>query len=348
MDALPGQLHGLRLEPSSIVHLVTRERRFSDTDTGSAAAAAATPNLASHTRPRFTRQLEQHVHEANIAAATSTASAAPMPLHPHQCASPPNDCAVAEVFSMPELLATVFGFLDTDDIMSMRRVNRTFCRTVLESPRLRTHLFMRPQWLRPPIDFLLLDVKIPGLTIERGDPVEMGQWVHVTIDANAARTIIPTGRANRRPRARSIYEGLRGGLGSSSQRELLASSSGYEELHVAQPPLLGMQAFIIGTAPSEEPFLPRSHADPSDVDANRSSETTEAEERSLSACAKMSCHSGITLDFIADTALTLIPERRLASKQEECKVLFKAIVSFCEPTQQSRKRGTARSIIRLG
>ncbi|KAM3419475.1 hypothetical protein BST61_g5401 [Cercospora zeina] len=345
MDALPGQLQHLRLEHSSVVHLVTRERRFSDTDTDTAAAAS---NLAGQTRSHFARQLEQHVHEASIPASTSTASGAPTRLHPHQCTSPPNDCALAKVFGMPELLGIVFGFLETADIMSMRRVNRTFCRTVLESPHLRMHMFMRPQWSRPPVDFMLLDAKIPGLTIERGVPVEMGQWVHVTIDANAARAIIPTGRATRRPRARSIYEGLRGGLGSSSQRELLASSSGYEELHVAQPPLLGMQAFIVGTASSEKPVMPRSHSDVSGVDPEDSSETTEAEERSLCACAKMSCHSGITLDFIADTALTLLPERRLASKQEGRKVSFKAIVSFCEPTQQSQKRGTARSVIRLG
>lgn len=345
MDALPGQLQDLRLEGSSIVHVVTRERRFSDTD------GAAAPNLvsiASHTRSHFTRQLEQHVHETSTSTASSTAPTASVPLAAHHCTSTPDDCALAKVFRMPELLATVLGFLDTADIMSMRLVNKTFCRTVLDSPQLRAHLFVRPQWLRPPVDYMLLDVKIPGLTIERGDPVDMGQWVHVTIDAKAARTIIPSGRANRRPRARSIYEGLRGGLGSSSQREFLASSSTYEELHVTQPPLLGMQAFLLGANPSHiSPTVP-SPSDASDMEHSHTSEGTEVDEREFDACAKMSCNSGITLDFIADTALTLLSERRHESKPGGGKVLFRAIISFCEPTQQPRKRGTARSVIRLG
>ena len=98
------------------MHVVTRERRFSDTD------GAAAPNLvsiASHTRSHFTRQLEQHVHETSTSTASSTAPTASVPLAAHHCTSTPDDCALAKVFRMPELLASVLGFLDTAAIMSM-------------------------------------------------------------------------------------------------------------------------------------------------------------------------------------------------------------------------------------
>ena len=234
----------------------------------------------------------------------------------------------------------ILSYLDTTNVVTLRRTSRIWSRTVQESPNLRLHLFSRPQWDRPASDFQLLDLKLPGLHIEKGEPVDKGRWIHVSMNAIAARSILPAGRPSRRPRARSIFEGMRGGLGSRTMREGWPSQPPkdpsspvlqYEDLYITQPPVLGMQAFLIEpeTAPEEK----SERSDEDDIPC---------------ACAKLSCDAGITLDFLADTTLSLLMDRRDMKDTESRSVTFKAIVSFCEPTNSFRKRGTARSVIRIG
>lgn len=271
----------------------------------------------------------------------------PRPLQQHMCTS--SSCAALKVFGTPELLATVLGFLDTNDVMFMRRINRTWARTVVDTPELRTCMFLRPQWLRPPADYMLLDLKIPGLSIQKGEAVHKGQWIVITMNASAARHVVPPSgpryhgrRQFSFPSSRSLLaEVLTHGAGKAE----LASTSQvpkvkYDELYITQPPLLGLQAFMIDSDGCDV-----SSAETSTVGSTGEGpdERDDDEEGSQipAPCAKMSCDAGINLDFIAETALALLRE------EDGRQVAFKAIISFCEPSQSLSKRGTTRSVIRL-
>lgn len=266
------------------------------------------------------------------------------PIEPHLCTAA--NCSITNVFGTAELLDLILGYLDTANVVNLRRTSRIWSRAVQESPFLRLHLFTRPQWERPASDFQLLDLRIPGLAITRGEPVDRGRWIYISMNVVAARAILPTGRSARRPRARSIFEGMRGGLGLRSVREGAwpAQTVGdpsssmllYEELYVAQPPILGIQAFL------NELKSP----DPREV-GSLDEEATDEDDIPC-AIAKLSCDAGITLDFLADTTLSLLSDRRETAEKDGRSVVFKAIVSFCKPNSSHRKRGTARSVIRIG
>ncbi|KAK3647850.1 hypothetical protein LTR56_007824 [Elasticomyces elasticus] len=253
------------------------------------------------------------------------------PLEPHTCTAAV--CAVAKVFETTELLEVILAFLESKDICSLRRTSPVWNATINISPELRLHKFYYPQFTRPASEFQLLPLSLSGFTTELGDPIHLGQWISVSLKLDAANTIVPNALA-RTLRSSSIFGGLVGGQASrqGGSREIWIAPSRsppkpatagsrlrYSDLYITQPPILGMQAFIV--APSDVP----------DVENG--------------ACAKLSCDAGITLGFLAETVEALLG----SSKHEAgARVLFKAIVSFTQSEIAPRKRGVARSVTRIG
>ncbi|KAK3642218.1 hypothetical protein LTR56_001197 [Elasticomyces elasticus] len=261
------------------------------------------------------------------------------PLEPHTCNAAV--CAVAKVFETTELLEVILAFLESKDICSLRRTSPVWNATINTSPELRLHQFYYPQFTRPASGFQLLSLILQGLTIDLGEPIHRGQWISVSLTLDAANTIVPNA-SGRTLRSSSIFGGLSGGQASrqgSSRAIWIAPSRSppkpatagsrlrYSDLYITQPPILGIQAFIIA---------------PSDALSGEGGEDCTPE---LIACAKLSCDAGITLGFLAETVKAL-----LASSKHEVgvKVLFKAIVSFPQSEIAPRKRGVARSVTRIG
>ncbi|KAI6909865.1 hypothetical protein KC355_g18442, partial [Hortaea werneckii] len=156
----------------------------------------------------------------------------------------------------------------------------------------------------------------------------------------AAQAICPfDSTPKKRLRSRSFFEGLRGGLGaragSSSDQwpkadeHTVNSNTGtegvnapqYKDLFVAQPPVVGMQAFIYTNSDSS------------------SKDDADDSTKQPCACAKLSCDAGITLGFLAETAQSLLRSRQAepasSAAAKDVRVVFKAIVSF---TKGERKR----------
>lgn len=330
MDDISNTLQRLRVTSPS----AHRERRFSDAGEGS----SVRPNLVAVSQ----------IHSGGSVSPESEAEEPQepppsIPLEQHVCSA--EACAVSKVFETTELLEIILKFLDTDNVLALRRTSSKWNAVTKKSPTLRLHFFVHPRWDLHPQNFELLDLKIPGLSIERGDPLDMGHWVLIKMNTAAARRICPTWRSRRRLRSRSIYEGLRGGLGTRAERQeddpwpapkptrkvkSGATAAKHKELFVVEPPVLGMQAFIIEPEDASKPHV---QDDPDDCGP--------------SACAKLHCDAGIKLGFLADTTLSLLSDHQGLTETEERAVLFKAIISFASPTKGPRKRTTTKSVTRI-
>lgn len=268
---------------------------------------------------------------------------------PHSCNGA--QCAVIQTFETTELLELILAYLETDDVLRLRSTSRRWNYISKESPHLRLHFFGRPQYARPAADYALLPLALPGLTIERGDPLHLGQWIHVSLTRGAARRIALATKMRCRVRSRSVFEGIRGGLGrAESPQNLFWSRSApvlgssptlhYSDLFVTQPPLLGMQAFIISP---ETPSA--SHSDVGDDGVSNSLNTGPT------ACAKLSCDTGVTMGFLAKSAQSLLASAegaRCGGEEDDRLVLFKAIMSFAPGPQKPRKRENAQNVTRIG
>ncbi|CAK4031194.1 hypothetical protein AC579_1815 [Lecanosticta acicola] len=302
----------------------SRERRFSDAD------------LSSSQRPHLLAVCEIH-NRGTVASETDTPEQAPpqTELEQHTCTT--GECSVVKVFETTELLEIILSFLDTTSVLTLSCTNPKWNAITRQSPTLRLHYFVFPKWNSSPPGFKLLDLKLPRLSIEAGDPLDQGHWINVKMDIAAARSICPDSRSGRRLRSRSIFEGLRGGLGPRADREgwpapVTPSPESdttlkHESLFIVQPPVLGMQAFIL--------------------DPNAAVEHDPDNEGGPSACAKLHCDAGITLGFLAETTLSLLSDRGVMFGPDDRTVLFKAIISFTSRAQAPRKRGTIRSVTRI-
>ncbi|KAK5129738.1 hypothetical protein LTR08_002914 [Meristemomyces frigidus] len=283
---------------------------------------------------------------SRIDSPSETAPAVPAEVHPHACDAA--ICAVTKLFETTELLELVLSVLQTRDVMNVRLTNRHWNSIVQHSPLLRLHFFYYPQFTRAADDFQLLPLSTPGLDIGLGAPIHLGRWIHVSFTAAAASKLAPQTGHSTRARSRSLFEGVRGGLGSmgsastdtpSAMPSEAVASNGtlqYEDLFITQPPVLGMQAFLVPSSRHTEGGESRYHRDSLDDDDEPS------------ACAKLSCDAGITLGFLAGTAQSLLASHRSACGDGEARVVFKAIVSFCKGEAAPRKRGLARSVTRIG
>ena len=328
-----------------------RERRFSDADRPPPPAASARRESAATLSKDGSRWIPAPDEVSSItrrrdSAACQTESAPTTSLSQHTCTFA--ECAVTRLFETTELLECILGFSITNDVLPFRLINHKWNATIEQSPELRLNFFVLPQWLRPSTEFSLLPLSMPGLETKLGQPIDLGQWVQVTMTAEAARRIVPEHRLTRRVRSRSIFEGMRGGLGSRTQKssdpwpasktsEPVSTLLQYADLHLTQPPILGMQAFILSDEALRTQQVPDSWDD-EEVD----NDTVEP-----SACAKLACDAGITVGFLAETAQSLLGSS--APSNDRRRVLFTAIVSFCQPAAAPpRRRTNVRSVTRLG
>ncbi|KAI6910411.1 hypothetical protein KC355_g18393, partial [Hortaea werneckii] len=196
---------------------------------------------------------------------------------------------------------------------------------------------------RPADEFILLPLSLPGLLIQQGEPLHLGRWIHISMTEAAVKVICPfDSTPKKRLRSRSFFEGLRGGIGAragssgdqwpKTAEHAVNSSAGtegvsalqYKDLFVAQPPVVGMQAFIYTNFTS----------------ATENDSDTDASTKHPCACAKLSCDAGITLGFLAETAQSLLRSRQAepasSAAAKDVRVVFKAIVSFTKGEKKRR------------
>lgn len=354
VDPLVEQMSGLLRLASrqTSAHQQQRARRFSDTAGATAVGPTAMPQpvaVRSKDGSRWLPTLDEQTRVVGFHGASTSViqpSESP-PLERHFCDAAV--CAVSKLFETTELLELVLSFLGTKDILALRRTSTHWNQTIQQSPQLRLHFFYYPQFTRPAAEFQLLPLNIPGLSIDLGRPLQLGHWIHVSFNREAARKISPDPKPSKRVRSRSIFEGLRGGLGpragTSSETdtwpackvaETINGTLQYEDLFITQPPLVGMQAFI--TSSSDRDWWD----DGSYGDAEYESDD---DDRPV-ACAKLACDAGITLGFLAETAQSLLAEKKKGDA--DARVTFKAIVSFGKTESTPRKRSFARTVTRIG
>ena len=221
-----------------------------------------------------------------------------------------------------EILEHVCTFLPPMDVLQLQLVNKEWRSLVVHSPQLSPHLFVEPQWSYSAIDFQLLLLAIPGLEIKRDDPVHLGQWVEVRMSLAAAKEILATAKKNKISSLRPVPP-------------TLVLRPNHADLLITQPPLKGMQGFLI---------------DAHDV----TSETASPEDQQTvtpEAHAKMSCDAGITLGFLAEVAEWMFEKRGrlLRAQNHQNKVaVFRAIVSYCVQSDAApRMRSATRTVTEI-
>jgi hypothetical protein len=269
------------------------------------------------------------------------------PIPQHTCNNSPNNCAALKVLSTPELLEKLLTHLPTKTILSLRHVSKPWHALITTSPSLRLHLFLNPQWRRPSTDFQLLPcTTIPGLTIFRGEPVHLGQWVEVRMTPRAARSI--SRKIYKRPRPKLhrgafapeipwVVEEVSGSDDDDDQQQTRSSHLTPQQtadLLLTQPPLVGVQASVVVANEPRE--------DDDDNDDDNDDDTTSL------ARSKLACDAGITLGFMAEAANFLLRDLKKSeggSQRQEVVVIFRAIVSFCAQTDGApRMRGGTRFV----
>ncbi|KAI7185458.1 hypothetical protein KC316_g6416 [Hortaea werneckii] len=375
VDPLLEQMSGLlRLthRPSTSSEVRQRPRRFSDAD--QLPSNLEPDTLAVRSRdgsrwlPKPAEQTEIHGSRNRAGSsllASGTAQDADVndppnskeTSKPHNCLSA--TCSLREVFQTTELLELILSFIETKDILAQRLTSKQWASTIIASPQLKLHFFYYPQFTRPADEFILLPLSLPGLLIQQGEPLHLGRWIHISMTEVAAKAICPfDSTPKKRLRSRSFFEGLRGGLGAragssgdqwpKADEHAVNSNTGtegvnalqYKDLFVAQPPVVGMQAFIYtnSTSPSSS--------------SSSSEDADSSTTKPPCACAKLSCDAGITLGFLAETAQSLLRSRQAepasSAAAKDVSVVFKAIVSFTKGESAPRKRGASRRISRIG
>jgi len=256
------------------------------------------------------------------------------PIHSHTCDS--LDCAMVKALNTIEILEHICTFLPSRQVPSLRLVSKKWCSLVDESPRLVLHLFVKPLWSYPATEFRLLRLAPSGLEIKRGDPVHLGQWVEVRMTLGAAEEIMAvtkttpdTGTRFSLLRSRVTFNCRRSTIRKPSRRPNLA------DLLVTQPPLKGMQAFLVD---AQDATL--------EIAGPKDQQVTVP-----TAHAKVSCDAGITLGFLAEVAEWMFEKHeRLSPGQDHAgKVaVFKAIVSYCVQSDAApRMRSATRTVTEI-
>ncbi len=341
LDPLVEQMQSLlRITPRADEQTAGRSRRFSDTDRPSSLGQFAGPAWPRSPAKSNKQEADWQPSEVYVYGACEDS----MWMAPHFCSA--EKCSILTVFETTELLESILQYLETPDVLVLRRTDRSWHDLVQRSLQLRLHFFTYAQWNRPAVDFQLLPLKLPGLKIERGDEVPRGQWIVISMTRAAALQIARDANDDRRVRARSIFEGLRGGLGrrrrspddtwpSVKPRATFTDPQEYDGLFVTQPPLLGMQAYHLDTIIGPSP-------------AARQSDLPGDSDHLTAPQAKLSCEAGITLGFLAETALSLLSACEAGpSTAGEAKVAFTAIMSFTEPDLRRRTRSAKRTVVSL-
>ena len=273
----------------------------------------------------------------------------------HTCSNP--NCAAQKILSTPELLENILIHLPTKTLLPLQLVSSTWHTLITTSPTLRLHPFLEPQWQRPTTSFLLLPcTSIPGLQIRPAEPVHLGQWIEVKMTPQAAQSIGTATTKTTRPPNLNPFRSQKPDAYFSSQPYPPVATLQPANLLIAQPPIIGMQAFIVNP---HNPHLPTPS---SDIETTSSFQQYSHPDSNFEpgeitrARWKIACDAGITLGFMADVARRLVreyregldgglrEERQQQQKEEEegkgegeggdvvVVVVFRAIVSFCSQT----------------
>lgn len=319
-----------------------RERRYSDADrprstTGDPIARPDPVAILSTDGSRRLAAPDEQSHPKGSGISTGNSAEPPQERDAEQHTCTAAVCSVVKVFQTTELLELIFNFLEFRDVLSLRTASRHCQSVVQESKHLRLQFFREGQWRRPHAQFQLLPLSLPGVTIDRGVEIDLGQWIEVSFTPEAARRIAPEPKPTKRVRSRSIFEGLRGGLGTRAPDDpwpaknptpSVSRTLEYEDLLIAQPPVLSMQAYIVN------PKVATNNPEGEEVDSGPP------------ARAKLWCDSGITLGVLAETVQSLLARNHGRSNADDVKVLYKAIMSFSAPDQAPRKpRGNEKTVI---
>lgn len=221
-----------------------------------------------------------------------------------------------------EILEHVCTFLAPIHVLQLQLVTKKWRSLVVHSPQLSLHLFVEPQWSHPAINFQLLLLAIPGLKIKRGDPVHLGQWVEIRMTLAAAKQISATAKKVRNSSLRPVPP-------------MLLLRPKYADLFITQPPLKGIQAFLVDA-----------HDVTLDTACPKDRRTTAP-----IAHAKMSCDAGITLGFLADVTEWMFEKHEKLIQVENLGnkvVVFKAIVSYCVQSDAApRMRSATRTVTEI-
>lgn len=117
----------------------------------------------------------------------------------------------------------------------------------------------------------------------------------------------------------------------------LSSLLSYADLMITQPPLKGMQAFLMDAKDSAL--------------HHGTSEAEYTDQQSIVipvVHSKISCDAGITLGFVADVAEELPEKRKTSDKVEyhqDKVVVFKAIVSYCVQSDAAPRKRSKTKIV---
>lgn len=267
----------------------------------------------------------------------------PQPLEPHVCERP--TCSVNKVFETTELLEHILKFISTRQILLFQRTCSKWNTLIRESPTLRLHRFVEPQWQLPGSQFELLPLALPGLTIRPGPPVHLGQWIEICISHDAVATILKQRKQPRQATRSPAFFYDFDDLNVSQVRQTTSLQPNPNDLMVSQPPLTNMQAFLIT---SEEPPATSlggssevAAIDHGEGEGSSNSESSN-ESEVPSAHSNIACDAGVTLGFMADVAENLL------KKTTDKHVVFKAIISFCSPSDAApRKRSSNRWVTKI-
>ncbi|KAM0708031.1 hypothetical protein Q7P35_004680 [Cladosporium inversicolor] len=246
-----------------------------------------------------------------------------------------------------EILEHIFTFLPTREVLSLQLVSKKWRSLVNDSPQLSRHLFVEPRWSFPSTKFQLLHLPVPGLVIKRGEPAHLGQWVEVRMNLAAAKETSAT-LEKITTTAGKIPGTLNGAFLRLSRPfnddfqtrrsavrfvpPILLLRPNHADLFITQPPLKGMQAFL--------------------VDAHGARlEAANPEDTVPTAHAKMSCDAGLTLGFLAEVAEWMFEKRKRSLRGEDHEgqvAVFKAIVSFCVQSDAApRMRSATRTVTEI-
>lgn len=260
---------------------------------------------------------------------------APQILEPHLCDRPA--CAASRVWETAELLENILTFLPTNHVLPLRSVKKSWNILIQESPSLRLHLFVYPNWQHLATKFRLLPLSLPGLEIRRGNPVQLGHWIEIHMDSQAANTIMKDSRDDiRSVRSPMFFNDFEP---AGPQVPTPQPLPPYADLLITQPPVVGMQAFIVdanATVPSK--------AHPVAVNDQKLAPEVPA------AHSKLSCDAGLTMGFLAEIANKMLTKRTRGMYDvhyENERVVFKAIVSFGQCDTAPRKRSGTRTITQI-
>ena len=111
----------------------------------------------------------------------------PQPLMPHACNS--DKCTMETVLGTTELLEQILTHFQPVQILPLQLVKKKWNDLINDSPSLYLNTFVEPRWGRLASNFQLLRVPSTmssGLTIQKCEPVHLGQWVEVRMDREAA------------------------------------------------------------------------------------------------------------------------------------------------------------------